>query len=124
MEKERESKVIETKDPAVTDITAGTPDEDSLIVKFRKPFKFEGQEYKEIDLSGLDDLTAQDMVSVDRILKRNSTGIDVMPEVSMEYALNLAAKAAKQPIEFFQALPPREAMKVKNRIMGFLFGSD
>lgn len=126
MEKERESKVIETKDPAVTTVAADVPEdeEDSLIVKFRKPFKFEGQEYKEIDLSGLDDLTAQDMVSVDRILKRHSSGIDVMPEVSMEYALNLAAKAAKQPIEFFQALPPREAMKVKNRIMGFLFGSD
>ena len=124
MEKERESKVIETKDPAVTTVAADAPEEDNLIVKFRKPFKFEGQEYKEIDLSGLDDLTAQDMVSVDRILKRNSSGIDVMPEVSMEYALNLAAKAAKQPIEFFQALPPREAMKVKNRIMGFLFGSD
>ena len=99
-------------------------DEDSLVIKFKKPFTFEQKEYEEIDLTGLEDLTAQDMVSVDRILKRHSSGIDVMPEVSMEYALNLAAKAAKQPIEFFQALPPREAMKVKNRIMGFLFGSD
>lgn len=118
---------VDTKEQETVETTVSeTPvdDEDSLVIKFKKPFTFEQKEYEEIDLTGLDDLTAQDMVSVDRILKRHSSGIDVMPEVSMEYALNLAAKAAKQPIEFFQALPPREAMKVKNRIMGFLFGSD
>lgn len=118
---------VDTKEQETVEATVSeTPvdDEDSLVIKFKKPFTFEQKEYEEIDLTGLEDLTAQDMVSVDRILKRHSSGIDVMPEVSMEYALNLAAKAAKQPIEFFQALPPREAMKVKNRIMGFLFGSD
>lgn len=118
---------VDTKEQETVEATVSeTPvdDEDSLVIKFKKPFTFEQKEYEEIDLTGLEDLTAQDMVSVDRILKRHNSGIDVMPEVSMEYALNLAAKAAKQPIEFFQALPPREAMKVKNRIMGFLFGSD
>lgn len=99
-------------------------DEDSLILTLKKPYKFEGQEYTEIDLTGLENLTAQDMISVNKILSRSSTGIDVMPEVSLEYACILASKAAKQPIEFFTGLPPKVAIKVKNRVMGFLFGTD
>lgn len=98
--------------------------EESMVIVFKKPFKFEGKEYIEVDLSGLDDLTASDMIAANKYMQRTSAGIDVMPEVSLEYACVLASKAAKLPIEFFTSLPPKEAMKVKNRVMGFLFGSD
>ena len=64
------------------------------------------------------------MIAVNRIMSRTSSNIDVMPEVSLEYACNLAARATKKPVEFFMQLPPREAMRVKNLVMGFLFGSD
>ena len=33
-------------------------EEESLVLKFRKPYKFEGQEYTEVDLSGMEDMTA------------------------------------------------------------------
>ena len=29
-------------------------EEESLVLKFRKPYKFEGQEYTEVDLSGME----------------------------------------------------------------------
>lgn len=99
-------------------------EEDGMVVKFKKPYHFEGKEYTEIDLSGMEDLTGADMIAVNKIMSRSSAGIDVMPEVSVEYACYFAARAAKQPVEFFTSLPPRELMKVKNRVMGFLFGSD
>lgn len=99
-------------------------EETSMVIKFKKPYHFEGKEYTEIDLSGLDDLQASDMIAVNKYMQRTTSGIDVMPEVSLEYACVLASKAAKLPIEFFTSLPPREAMKVKNRVMGFLFGSE
>lgn len=99
-------------------------DEDNMVIKFKKPYKFENKEYTEIDLNGLEDLQASDMIAVNKYMQRTSHGIDVMPEVSLEYACVLASKATKMPIEFFTSLPPREAMKVKNRVMGFLFGSD
>lgn len=99
-------------------------EEVSMIVTFKKPYIFDKEEYKEIDLSGLDDLQASDMIAVNKIMARTSAGIDVMPEVSLEYACNLAAKATKKPVEFFLQLPPKEAMKVKNRVMAFLFGSE
>lgn len=114
---EKVSGEVESSSPAVIE-------EDNLVIKFKKPFFFEGKEYTELDLSGLDNLTASDMIAVNKYMQRSSSGIDVMPEVSLEYACMLASKAAKLPIEFFTQLPPKEAMKVKNRVMGFLFGSD
>lgn len=98
---------------------------ETSVVSFAKPYKFEGKEYTEIDLAGLEDISAADMIAVDKIVKRNSGGnVDVMPEVGLEYALNLAARGAKMPVEFFTGLGPKEAMKVKNKVMGFLFGQD
>ena len=114
---EKVSGEVETSSPAVVE-------EDNMVIKFKKPFFFEGKEYTELDLSGLDNLTASDMIAVNKYMQRTSSGIEVMPEVSLEYACMLASKAAKLPVEFFTALPPKEAMKVKNRVMGFLFGSD
>lgn len=108
--------------------TAAAPEQadakENMLIVFKKPYVFEKEEYKEIDLSCLEDLQASDMIAVNRIMSRTSSNIDVMPEVSLEYACNLAARATKKPVEFFMQLPPREAMRVKNRVMGFLFGSD
>lgn len=100
-------------------------DEDlNPIIKFSKPYFFEGVEYTQLDLSGIENLSASDMIAVNRYMQRTNPGIDVMPEVSLEYAINIASKATKLPIEFFLAMPMKYSMKVKNRVMGFLFGSD
>lgn len=99
-------------------------DDASLVITLKKPYKFEGKEYTEIDLSGLEDLTAADMIAVNKYMDRTAAGIQVMPEVSLEYACVLASKATKQPVEFFMGLPPKQAVKVKNRVMGFLFGTE
>ena len=106
------------------DEAAEDEDEDSLILKLKKPYKFEGKEYTEIDLSGLEDLSAADMIAVNKYMDRTATGIQVMPEVSLEYACVFASKASKLPVEFFTGLPPKQAIKVKNRVMGFLFGAE
>ena len=99
-------------------------EENDMVIKFKKPYIFERKEYTELDLSGMEDMTGADMIAVNKIMQRSSAGIDVMPEVSVEYAFHFAARAAKLPVEFFTNLPPKESMKVKNRVMGFLFGSD
>lgn len=99
-------------------------EEESLVIKMRKPYLFEKKEYTEIDLTGLEDLTAADMIALENQYDRKNPGINVMPEVKVGYAIMMAARAAKLPVEFFYELPPKEATKVKNRVMGFLFGSD
>lgn len=117
IEIEKVSGEVESTPPAVME-------EDNMVIKFKKPYIFEQKEYTELDLSGMEDMTGADMIAVNKIMQRSAAGIDVMPEVSVEYAFYFAAKAAKLPVEFFNGLPPRESMKVKNRVMGFLFGSD
>lgn len=99
-------------------------EEESLVIKFRKPYMFEGKEYTELDLSCLEDMTAADMIAIENQYDRRHPGINVMPEVKIGYAIMMAARAAKLPIEFFDMIPQKEAVKVKNRVMGFLFGSD
>jgi hypothetical protein len=114
------------EDAVVTDPVTDVEDEDDgYVIKLKKPYKFEGKEYTEIDLSGLEDISARDMIAVNKYMDRNGgTGLSVMPEVSLEYACNLAARAAQLPVEFFLGLPGYVSMKVKNRVMGFLFGAE
>ena len=62
------------KENNVTPITESpaeqAAEEVSLTVKFSKPYRFEDKTYKEIDLSGLDNLTAEDMIAADKYLTR------------------------------------------------------
>ncbi|MCI9105655.1 MAG: phage tail assembly protein [Lachnospiraceae bacterium] len=98
-------------------------EENKYLIKFRKPFIFEDETYKEIDLSGLEDLSARDMIQAQRTMERSGS-INVLPEMSLEYACIFASKATKMPVEFFQALPPKEAIKVKNKVTNFFYGED
>jgi len=100
------------------------PDENGkYYVKFRKPYRFNDQEYTGIDLSGLEDLTARDMIATQRKMEREGN-ISVMPEMSLEYACIFAAKATGLPVEFFQWLPPKDAARVKNRVTNFIYSED
>lgn len=129
MDKNREladGKMEYQEDPSSVGENGGGDDneEESLVIKLKKPYLFEQKEYTEINLTGLDELKASDMIALEKQYDRRAPGINVMPEVKVEYAVMMAARAAKLPVEFFDGLPPKEVMKVKNRIMGFLFGSD
>lgn len=98
-------------------------EENKYLIKFRKPFVWEDNTYTEIDMSGLEDLSAKDMIQAQRTMERSGS-INVLPEMSLEYACIFASKATKMPVEFFQALPPKEAIKVKNKVTNFFYGED
>lgn len=98
-------------------------DEESYLIKFRKPFVFEGTSYDSVDLSGLEDLSAADMIAVNKIIERGGT-VNVLPEMSLEYACLISSRATGKPVEFFKALPPKDALKVKNCVTNFLYSED
>jgi hypothetical protein len=97
--------------------------EKSYYIKFKKPYKFDDDFYDGVDLSGLEDLSARDMIQTQRAMEKSGS-INVLPEMSLEYACIFASKATGFPVEFFQELPPREAIKVKNRVTNFFYGAD
>jgi hypothetical protein len=103
--------------------TNGEVIENQYIVVFNKPYKFEDNTYDKVDLSGLDNLTAADMIAANKVLDRTGS-FTFLPEMSLEYACIIAAKASNLPIEFFKGLHPKEAVKIKNRVTAFFYGTD
>ena len=97
--------------------------EESLVLEFAKPYTFEGKEYKTLDLSGLEDTTAADLSAVGKIVSKQGIA-SPMPEMTVEFSMHLAARVSKLPVEFFQRLPARETIKLKNLVTGFLYGGD
>ena len=93
------------------------------VIDLGKPYKFEGQEYTEVDLSGMEDMTAGDLCAVAKLANRE-LGVTPIPEMTLPYAMYMAARASHKPVEFFKGLPPVEAMKLKNLVTGFLYGGD
>jgi hypothetical protein len=90
------------------------------LITFKKPYNFEGTEYKDVDLSALEDLKTKDLIQADTTFV--STGnAAVMNEMSIGYNCLLASKATDKPIEFFENLPCGEGIKVKTIVQGFLY---
>ncbi|MCI7097535.1 MAG: phage tail assembly protein [Lachnospiraceae bacterium] len=93
------------------------------ILKLSRTYQFEGEEISEIDMSGLENLTADDMIRANKVLAASGTAA-VVPETNLEYTMVIAANATNRPIEFFKALKPRDAIKVKNKVTSFFFGEE
>ena len=81
--------------------------EESLILKFRRPYQFEGQEYTELDLSGLEDVTAGTLENIGKILAKKSPGLNPATiEMEMGYCELLAARVTGKPGIFPEASGP------------------
>ena len=98
---------------------------EDLILRFAKPYKFGGQEYTEVDLSGLEDVTAGVLESVGKITAKKNPGMNpALQEMSLTFCTCLAQRVAKLPLEFFTGLPAKEAIKLKAMVTNFLYGGD
>ena len=98
-----------------TDITPNT------VVKFSRSYSFEGKSYSEVDLAGMDDLTAKDMIEAEKYLFKTGT-VSALPDQAVGYVCFIASKISDQPIEFFMGLSPRDMNRVKNKVTGFFYG--
>lgn len=97
--------------------------ENDLVVKFTRAYNFEGETISEVDLSGMDDLSANDMIKANKVLNASGNAT-VLPEMALEYTLVIASYATKRPVEFFRALRPKDAIKIKNKVTSFFFGEE
>jgi len=96
--------------------------EDSLIITFNKPFVFEGTEYKEIDLTGLENIKGRDIISACRKYSKGGN-ISVAPQLELPFTIDIAVRASGLPKEFFDELPPTKLFKVHSTVIGF-FGRE
>ena len=94
---------------------------EDLVLRFGKPYKFGGQEYTEVDLSGLEDVTAGVLENVGKIAAKKNPGMNpALQEMSLTFCTYLAQRVAKLPLEFFTGLPAKEAIKLKTLVTNFL----
>ena len=98
---------------------------EDLVLRFGKPYKFGGQEYTEVDLSGLEDVTAGVLENVGKIAAKKNPGMNpALQEMSLTFCTYLAQRVAKLPLVFFTGLPAKEAIKLKTLVTNFLYGGD
>lgn len=82
------------------------------VMKFEKPYYFEGKEYKEIDLSNIANLTSMNESEAENRLVQAGVTI-TETSYNYLYACILASMATGKPEEFFIGLPIAELLKLK-----------
>ena len=92
-----------------------------FIVTFKKPYEFENETYESVDLSGIEDLTASDLIEADKMFL-NTGNMAAMNEMTVAYSMIVASKATKKPLEFFHGLKINDATQVKAIVTNFFFG--
>jgi len=90
------------------------------VVEFSKPYLFEGEEITKLDLSGLEEITVEDMIHASDMLARSGRVVSV-PETDIQYTLYIAHAATKKPYEFFLKLRPKDAARIRSRVTRFFF---
>lgn len=94
--------------------------DDELVIKFRKPYEFDGETFTELDLHGLEDLRGRDLTAIEKAF--NKTGVSsFVPESTTTYAKIVATKVTGLPAEYFEDLPVGEVEKIKNAVVGFFY---
>lgn len=94
------------------------------IVKLSKTYDFEGEKkVSQIDFSGLENITADDMIRANKVLSTSGT-VSILPENDLYYTLIIASSATGLPIEFYKALKPKDAIRVKNTVTSFFYGEE
>lgn len=94
-----------------------------LVIKLKKPIKFEEKEVKQIDLSGLENLKTKDLIEVEKQYSIDGN-VSAQPEATYAYARLIAEKVTDLPLEFFDGLNGKNMIKVRNAIMGFFYEED
>ncbi len=94
--------------------------ESHRYIKFSKPYIFEEDTYTGIDISSLEELTTQDLIEIEKKFYKLGV-ISFNPENTVAYTKVVAQRATGMPIEFFEQLPVKEMLKIKNHIVNFFY---
>ncbi len=90
------------------------------LIKFNKPYSFEGKEYNDLDLSKLEEITSQDLIDANRMYL-TQTSMPAISEADIYFTFLIASSITGKPLNFLEKLPAREGMKIKKMVSDFLF---
>ena len=84
-----------------------------------KPLEHLGSQVAELDLTGLDDLTLNDLNELYNTYELMGGGGTVMQETSLLFAELVAQRLTRLPLETLGTMRAKDAIKLKNRIYRF-----
>lgn len=93
------------------------------IFKLKKSVVFEGNEYTQFDLSGLEELSGEEYGSLCKQAE-NLDGVDMIPEKSLTFAYLAAAKVTGLPYDFFKKLGAKDTCRLRYAVSGFFLSED
>ena len=94
--------------------------EKTLIIDLSIPQDFEGEHITQIDLSSLNELSADDLAYCEGLFQQMGN-VDPTKEFNMRYCMIVAHRATGKPLEFFNGLKAKNAIKIKTVISNFLY---
>lgn len=95
------------------------------VVAFNRPYQFERKEYTEVDLSGLDGLTVEDAIEVQRqLFSQQEVAASLLTETTTAFAQALAVKASGKPVEFFKLMKKRFYRPVFRHVREYVMGAE
>ena len=98
-------------------------EENELLLRFKKPFHWEDQDYTEVDLSGLENLNGRQLCEIHK--KFDRLGIpSSFKENNPDFAVILAVEVTGMPEEFFFSLPAKTLNDLKNKVFSYFFTED
>ncbi|WP_314447806.1 phage tail assembly protein [Selenomonas artemidis] len=92
-----------------------------MKITLTKPVTYKEQEYKQLNID-LDGLNGLDLMKANAAQRGNPD--NVVPALSMGYQAQVAALAAKVPIEVIEHLAAPDFVKVTIEVQRFLLGRD
>lgn len=92
-------------------------------IKFAKPYQFESKEYTEIDLSKIEDLSTRQLADATKQFS-TSEYITPRPEADVNFCCIIAASVCSLPQQFFDDLPAKEGVKVRDVVQTFFQRED
>ncbi len=91
-----------------------------LKLELSDPFLYDDVEIKEIDLSGIFDLTGMDMCNLDRQM----TGLGYTgsrPDITRQYAMLVAARVNRKPEDFCNRMKARDSIRLREMVTAFFY---
>lgn len=94
---------------------------EKIVVELSTPYTFEGQEYTEIDITKIQEMTIKDAIDIQsQLFSEQEVAGMVVSETTTAFTRALAAKASGLPIEFFKLAPRNVSRKISQTVRGFI----
>ena len=94
-----------------------------MKIKLDKPIGIRDREETELDLD-LEGLSADDLINIEEEMLLGGITCQKHVAFSTTYALFIAARAAKMPIDALKAMPMRDASRVAQAVQNFMLARE